>query len=198
MAGIPRGVAQPAWSTSPSLFPRLWSLLAAGVLPFSSSDLPSQFQPSLATPDPPVAASASSPVTSPPRRVQRRSPTAKLHPLSQSSVLDPTVGYADIDCVCALCPGRCLSVPAPPGAGPGWSARSSSPVTDTPGPLVSACPHAHSRLDLILVVDSRSCDRDQPIPVRVENLLNPPRLYENQLVVLRLREQAPVLLNKGP
>jgi hypothetical protein len=45
-------------------------------------------------------------------------------------------------------PGPRMSVPVPLGAGPGWSARSPSPVADIPGPLVSTRPRTRARAQI--------------------------------------------------
>jgi hypothetical protein len=131
-------------------------VLAAGSLLVSSPDPLDPFQPSSATLDPPATAS-----TSPPRREQRRSPSYKApHALSQLPVPDPTVqicGHRFVSTRSA--PGPHLSMPAPPGAGPGWSARLPPQVADTPAPLVSRA-HSpapvHLPTELISVVDRGS------------------------------------------
>jgi hypothetical protein len=136
-------------------------VLAVGSLPVSSPDPLDPFQPSPATPDPPATASTSPPATSPPRREQRRSPSCKApHAPSQPLVPDPTVqicGHRFVSTRSA--PRPHLSVSAPPGAGPDWSARLPPQVADTPTPLVSrARSHApvRSPTDLISAVDRGS------------------------------------------
>jgi hypothetical protein len=114
-------------------------VLATGSLPVSSPDPLHPFKSSPMTLDPPTTVSTSPPATSPPRREQRRSPNCKTPARpSQPSVPYPTVlicGHRFTSVRSAPRPHQ--SVPAPPGAGPGWSARLPPQVADTPTPLVT-------------------------------------------------------------
>jgi hypothetical protein len=126
-------------------------VLAAGSLPVSSPDPLDPFQPSPANPDPPATASTSPPATSPPRREQRRSPSCKApRAPSQPPVPDPTVqicGHRFASTRSA--PRPHLSMLAPRGAGPGWSARLPPQVADTPAPLVSPPSFSFTRRPLV-------------------------------------------------
>jgi hypothetical protein len=167
----------------------------------SLSNLHSQFKPSLATPDASAMASALSSATSSPQREQRRSPSCKTPCTpSQPSIPNQTVriyGYRLRLHALTLGPAyQCLRPLAL-----GLTGKSiPSPKSLTPLARLLVLARVRLRLDLILAVDSRSQGRDQPIPVRVENLVMPPppRLFENQPVVPRFCAQAPVFLLKGP
>ena len=134
----------------------------------TSLNLPSLFQPSPATPDPPATVFASSPATSSPRRGNAGHRAAKPRATHHNrSSLIQRFGSAEISYTYALWPW------APPvsACAPWRWARLVSlfplPVADHPGSLVSARPRvrARSRSDLIVAICSRSCGRDLLIPL---------------------------------
>jgi hypothetical protein len=155
-----------------------------------------------ATPKPPQRPSAPSPVTSPPRMEQLRSPSHKPpHAHRNCSSLIQRFGSTDIgprlralplgptrQCLRPLAMARPVSPSPLPSRWPPWPVCRCSP----------ARPRARSCLDQILAVDQRSCGQDKPIPVCLENLLKPPRLSRYQPAVPAFCVQTLEILQRSP
>jgi hypothetical protein len=145
--------------------------LAAGILPVSSSDLLHPFQPSPATLDPrrPRLPSFRWPRSRGGSNASHRAVNTHVPHRNHLSPIQRLDLWTSVR-VRALCPWAPPVSACAPSAGPGWSARL-PPQSLTPLARLSVlarAPRLRSRSDLILAVDLRSCDRDQPIPICLE------------------------------